>query len=90
MKQLSAAQSVGRLSVGLIIFSLVFSACNSYTSNTNSSGSYKTSETRDAAYSQPNSNMVMSNSASMNSPFVPMFGKNADFEEKQTLSLIHI
>ncbi len=70
MKQLSVVS--GRLSVGLIVFSLIFSACNSYTSSTNSSGSYKTSETQDAGYSRSNSNsMMMSNSTAMNSPSAP-------------------
>ncbi len=72
MKQLSVARSVGRLSVGLIIFSLIFSACYSSSSNSSFSGSYKTSETQDVAYSQSNSNMMMSNSASMNSSSAPM------------------
>ncbi|MDQ3061375.1 MAG: VWA domain-containing protein [Acidobacteriota bacterium] len=72
MKQSSVVSS-GRLSVGLIIFSLIFSACYSNSSNTSSSGGYKTSETQDVAYSRSNSNsMMMSNSAAMNSPSAPM------------------
>ncbi len=70
MKQLSVVN--GRLSVGLIIFSLIFSACYSSSSNSGSSGSYKTSDAQDVGYSQSNSNMMMSNSASMNSPSAPM------------------
>ncbi len=71
MKQLSVIS--GRLSIGLIIFSLIFSACYSSSSNTSSSGGYKTSETQDVAYSRSNSNsMMMSNSTAMNSPSAPM------------------
>ena len=70
MKQLSEIS--GRLSVGLFIFSLIFSGCYSSSSNTSSGGSYKTSETQDVAYSRSNSNMMTSNSASMNSSSAPM------------------
>ena len=70
MKQLSVMS--GRLSIGLIIFSLIFSACYSSSSNTSSSGGYKTSETQDVGYSRSNSNMMMSNSTAMNSPSAPM------------------
>ncbi|MDQ3712447.1 MAG: VWA domain-containing protein [Acidobacteriota bacterium] len=70
MKQLSVVS--GRLSFGLIIFSLIFSACYSSSSNSSSSGSHKMSETQDVGYSRSNSNMMMANSAAMNSSSAPM------------------
>ncbi len=63
-----------KFSVGLFIFSLIFSACSSRSSsNADSAGSYQRTETSDVARSQPNSNMMMSNSsASVNAPFADM------------------
>ena len=64
----------GRLTVGLIIFSLLFSACSSSVNESaNSNVGYKTSETREVAYSsnamsQPNS--MMTNTSTMASPMM--------------------
>ena len=58
-----------KISVGLFIFSLIFSACSSRES-ANTSGDYKTSETQDIARSTSNSNAMMSNSAAMNAPMM--------------------
>ena len=82
MKQNSGIS--GQLAVGLIIFSLLFSACSSRES-ANTNAGYQTSETRDVAYAPTvmNQNASMSNTSAMSAP---MMGRNADevYEEKQT------
>ena len=52
-----------KISVGLFIFSLMFTGCGSYQSHSNSNSGSKTSEPRDVAQSQSASNMMSSNSA---------------------------
>ena len=74
------------------MFSLIFSACSSYQSSTNSNAVSKTSETKDVAYStEPmmNSNMMSSNSATMQhssnaTPSAPYQLRKGEFDEKQT------
>jgi len=80
MKQYSGISS--RLSVGLIIFSLVFSACSSMNESANTNGVSKTSETQDVGYSTTmNSNMAMSNSSVDMS--APMLRKGIVDEDKK-------
>ena len=69
MKQNSGIS--GRLAVGLIIFSMLFSACgSSVNESANSNVGYKTSETRDIAYSSnaSSSNTMMNSPGTMSSP----------------------
>ncbi len=78
-----------KISVGLFIFSTLFSACSSYRSSTNSNAASRTSETKDVAYPQSNSNMMSSNSAMMQNvsgatPSAPSELRKGDFDEKQT------
>ncbi|MCY7348143.1 MAG: VWA domain-containing protein, partial [Pyrinomonadaceae bacterium] len=81
-----------KISVGLFIFSLIFSACSAYQSSSNSNAVSKTSETRDVEYStQPmmNSNMMSSNSATMQDssgamPSAPYQLRKGEYDEKQT------
>jgi Ca-activated chloride channel family protein len=67
MRQWSVARSVGRLSVGFLIFSIVFSACSfresASTSNANSTIYSKTAETQPTVYTS--SNAAMSNSSAL-------------------------
>jgi len=76
MKQLSGIS--GRLSVGLIVFSLLFSACSSFNKGTSNTSIAQKSETRDAGYSSSNSNMSsMSNASTSSAPYM-----QSDVEEK--------
>ncbi len=75
-----------KISVGLFIFSLIFSACSS---SSNSNVGYKTSETSEVAQSRSNSNMMSSNSAMMQNtssatPSAPYQLQKGEFDEKQT------
>ena len=75
-----------KVSVGLFIFSLIFSACSS---SSNSNVGYKTSETSEVAQSRSNSNMMSSNSAMMQNtssatPSAPYQLQKGEFDEKQT------
>ena len=79
-----------KISVGLFIFSLMFSACGSYNSSSNSKVSRQTSETADVA-TQPmmNSNTMSSNSATMQNtsgaiPSAPYELRKGEYDEKQT------
>jgi Ca-activated chloride channel family protein len=71
-----------KISVGLFIFSLIFSACssrNSSSSNSNNSAS-RPAEMKDVAYS---SNTMASNASTMNTPSAPLgIAGNEDYEEK--------
>ncbi len=75
-----------KISVGLFISSLIFSACSS---SSNSNVGYKTSETSEVAQSRSNSNMMSSNSAMMQNtssatPSAPYQLQKGEFDEKQT------
>ena len=75
-----------KVSVGLFIFSVIFSACSSSSS---SNVGYKTSETSEVAQSRSNSNMMSSNSAMMQNtssatPSAPYQLQKGEFDEKQT------
>ncbi|MDQ3042837.1 MAG: VWA domain-containing protein [Acidobacteriota bacterium] len=75
-----------KISVGLFISSLIFSACSL---SSNSNVGYKTSETSEVAQSRSNSNMMSSNSAMMQNtssatPSAPYQLQKGEFDEKQT------
>ena len=78
-----------KISVGLFICSMIFSACSSSTSSRNSNAVSQTSETKSVAYStdaRMNSNTMSSNSMAMNSPLgKPMpLAEGDDKAERET------
>jgi Ca-activated chloride channel family protein len=58
-----------KISVGIFIFSLIFSACSSSNSGSNSNTASRPAEMKDVAYS---SNAMASNASTMNTPSAPM------------------
>jgi Ca-activated chloride channel family protein len=75
-----------KISVGLFICSMLFSACGSYTSSTNSNVARETSETHNVEYSKQspmNSNTMANMAATAGSPMM-QDNKSAKVEEKSS------
>ncbi len=78
-----------KISVGLFIFSLMFTGCGSYQSSSNSNSAGKTSETRDVAQSQSVSNMMSSANTSTvtvakDALLSESKGLSGEYDERQT------